>query len=130
METRPRVLMVITLAEAGGAQTSVASLLPALTARYDVVVAAHGPGPLVSAAEASGARYVPLAQLRREIGPLRDARALSELVSLCRRERPQVLHANCSKAGLLGMVAGAVTRVPVRIYTTHGWPFVWSKGIR
>jgi glycosyltransferase involved in cell wall biosynthesis len=73
---------------------------------------------------------VPLAHLRRDITPWRDLRALAELISLFRRERPEIVHANCSKAGLLAMVAGAVTRVPVRIYATHGWPFVWSSGVR
>jgi glycosyltransferase involved in cell wall biosynthesis len=130
MRERLRLLLVITLAEAGGAQTSIARLLPAVAARYDVVVAAHGPGPLVTAAEEAGARYVPLAHLRREISPWHDLRGLAELVALCRRERPQIVHANCSKGGLLGIVAAALTRVPVRIYATHGWPFVWSTGAR
>ena len=129
MGLRPRVLLVITLAEAGGAQRSVASLLPALTTAYDVVVAAHGPGPLRSAAEGAGARYVPLEHVRREIDPRQDLLALRELAALCRRTRPQILHANCSKAGFAGMLAAALTRVPVRIYTTHGWPFVWSSGL-
>jgi glycosyltransferase involved in cell wall biosynthesis len=127
---RPRLLLVITLAEAGGAQTSIANLLPALVSRYDVVVAAHGPGPLVAAVQAAGARYVPLAHVRREIDPWRDVRGLAELLGLCRRERPRIVHANCSKAGLLGIVAAAIARVPVRIYATHGWPFVWSAGPR
>src|SRR5436853_553901 len=43
---RKRLLIAITLAETGGAQSYVAHLLPALTERYDVVVAAHGHGPL------------------------------------------------------------------------------------
>ena len=58
MRQRPRVLIVVTLAETGGAQTYVASLLPALVERFDVVVAAHGPGPLFEAARAAGARFV------------------------------------------------------------------------
>ena len=36
----PRILILITLAEVGGAQTYVAQLLPALAGHFDVVVAA------------------------------------------------------------------------------------------
>ena len=55
---RPRILIVVTLAETGGAQTYVASLLPALVDEFEVVVAAHGPGPLREAVRRAGARFV------------------------------------------------------------------------
>jgi hypothetical protein len=42
--SRPRVLLVITLAETGGAQTYVVSLVPALLGELDVAVVAHGHG--------------------------------------------------------------------------------------
>jgi glycosyltransferase involved in cell wall biosynthesis len=126
----PRVLIVITLAEVGGAQTFVAHLLLALAQRYEVVVAAHGPGPLRAAAEAVGARYVPLRHVRRAVNPWRDVLGLAEMIVLCRRERPQVLHANSAKARLLGLLAARLTGVPVRLLTAHGWPFLWWSGLR
>lgn len=126
---RPRILVLITLAETGGAQTYVRSLLPALTAHYDVTVAAWGPGPLRNAAEEAGARYVELEWVRRELHPWRDFRGLVELVRLCRRLRPQLVHANSSKAGILGRVAAWIARVPVRVFTVHGWAFKAYRGI-
>src|SRR5581483_1490802 len=39
---RPRLLLLITLAEVGGAQTYLIALLPALTERFEVTVAAFG----------------------------------------------------------------------------------------
>ena len=69
MPDRPRILILITLAEIGGAQTYVAQLLPALAERFEVVVAAYGPGPLVDVAREAGARYVPLRQVRRDLHP-------------------------------------------------------------
>ena len=86
---RPRVLLVITLAEVGGAQSYVAALLPALAERYDVVLAAHGEGPLREAAARAGVRFVPLEHVRRPISPLRDLAGLVELTRLLRRERPR-----------------------------------------
>ncbi len=126
---RPRVLMVITLAEVGGAQAYVGSLLPGLADHYDVIVAAHGPGPLREAAEAAGARFVSLRHVRRTLSPWRDPLGFLELLALMRRERPQIVHVNSSKAGVLGRLAAAVTRVPVRLFTVHGWAFSASTGV-
>jgi glycosyltransferase involved in cell wall biosynthesis len=124
----PRILLLITLAETGGAQTYVAGLLPALAARLDVVVAAHGDGPLRDAALASGVRYVPLRHMRRNLQPAHDLLGWFELVALIRRERPDIVHANSSKAGVLGRTAAAALRVPVRIFTVHGWAFKAYSG--
>ena len=122
-ERRPRVLIVATLAEVGGVGTYIAMLLPQLVERFDVVVAAHGPGPLREASLAAGARYVALSHLRRPINPFRDVLALAELVRVCRRERPDIIHLNSAKAAFVGRLAGALARTPVRIVSIHGWSF-------
>jgi glycosyltransferase involved in cell wall biosynthesis len=126
---RPRVLLLITLAEVGGAQSYVAALLPALAERYDVVLAAYGEGPLREAAARAGARFVPLRNVRRPINPVRDLAGLVELASLFRRERPEILHASSSKAGVLGRLAAAATGVPIRFFTVHGWAFSAYSGL-
>jgi glycosyltransferase involved in cell wall biosynthesis len=124
---RPRLLIVITLAEVGGAQTYLAHLLPGLTEDFDVTVAAAPPGPLVAATEAAGARFVPLRRMRRELSPL-DPLAAVELWRLMRRLRPQIVHANSSKAGVLARLAAVAARVPIRVFTVHGWAFKWYPG--
>ena len=121
-------MLLITLAETGGAQAYVAALAAALTREYDVVVAAHGEGFLSDAARGVGARYVPLRHLRRQLDPLHDALALVELLRLFRRERPLVVHVNSSKAGVLGRLAAVAARVPVRFFTVHGWAFKAHSG--
>ncbi|HEY3050765.1 MAG TPA: glycosyltransferase family 4 protein [Gaiellaceae bacterium] len=126
---RPRVLLVITLAEVGGAQSYIAALLPTLAERYDVVLAAYGEGPLREAAADAGARFVSLRHLRRPIRPWRDLAGLVELTRLLRRERPQIVHASSSKAGVLGRMAAAATRVPIRFFTVHGWAFSAYSGL-
>jgi glycosyltransferase involved in cell wall biosynthesis len=118
----------VTLAEPGGAQTYVASLLPALAGRFEVTVAAHGPGPLRDAARAAGVRFVHLRHVRRAINPWRDLLGLLELLTLLRRERPHILHASSSKAGILGRLAAWLAGVPIRIFTVHGWAFSASHG--
>ena len=89
MERMPRVLILITLAEPGGAQTYVAHLLPALATRYEVVVAAYGDGPLREAAREAGVRFVGLRHVRRRAAPGRDLLGLIELMVLIRRRAPR-----------------------------------------
>ena len=129
MSEKPRLLILITLAEAGGAQTSVSLLLPGLTGEFDVTVAAHGSGPLRDAAQAAGIPFIDLEHMRRAIRPWQDALALLELVRLCRRLRPDIVHAHSSKAGALGRLAAALACVPVRIFTVHGWSFAAYGGL-
>ena len=127
-DSKPRLLILITLSELGGAQTAVALLLPGLADRFDVTLAARGTGPLRDAAEAAGVRYVELGHVRRQIHPWHDALALVELVRLCRRLRPDIVHAHSSKAGVLGRLAAWLARVPVRVFTVHGWSFAAYDG--
>ena len=124
------MLLVITLAEVGGAQSYVAALLPALTGPFDVTVAAHGMGPLREAAASSGAQFVPLEHVRRAINPWRDLAGLVELLRVIRRERPDIVHASSSKAGVLARLAAALDGVPIRIFTAHGWAFGAQSGSR
>ncbi|MFN8223543.1 MAG: glycosyltransferase family 4 protein [Gaiellales bacterium] len=127
MGDRPRVLLVVTLAETGGAQAYVRDLVPGLVGEFDVTVAAHGPGPLADAVRERGAAFVPLRHVRRAISP-RDVLGLFELWRLCRRLRPRIVHANSSKAGILGRIAGWAARVDVRLFTAHGWAFKATTG--
>jgi glycosyltransferase involved in cell wall biosynthesis len=128
-ERRPQLLILITLSELGGAQTAVALLLPGLVDRFEVTLAAQGSGPLRDAAEAAGVPYVELEHVRRPIHPWQDALALVELVRLCRRLRPDIVHAHSSKVGVLGRVAAWLARVPVRVFTVHGWSFAAYDGL-
>ncbi len=128
MPERPRILLLVTLAETGGAQTYVAALVPALVGSCHVTVAAHGDGPLRTAAQWAGADFVSLRHVRRPISVWRDVLGLVELVRLMRRVRPHLVHASSSKAGVLGRIAGWLTSVPVRIFTVHGWAFTASTG--
>jgi len=50
-------------------------------------------------------------------------------VRLFRRVRPDIVHLNSSKAGALGRIAAAIARVPVRVFTVHGWSFSPHKGL-
>lgn len=130
MEARkPRLLILITLSELGGAQTAVSLLLPGLADRFEVTLAAQGSGPLRNAAKAADVPFVELRHVRRAIHPWHDALALAELVRLCRKLRPDIVHAHSSKTGVLGRLAAWLARVPVRVFTVHGWSFAAYGGL-
>jgi glycosyltransferase involved in cell wall biosynthesis len=62
--------------------------------------------------------------IERQVRPLKDIRALFQLITLFSRERFDVVHSVTPKAGLLAMVASMLTAVPVRIHIFTGQ--VWA----
>jgi glycosyltransferase involved in cell wall biosynthesis len=69
-------------------------------------------------------------KMSRSISPLRDLIALFRIWRVFRRIRPTIVHAHTPKAGLLGMLAAAAARVPVRIFEIHGLPYLTASGLR
>jgi glycosyltransferase involved in cell wall biosynthesis len=66
----------------------------------------------------------------RRIALFEDLAAVWQLVSYLRRHRPLILHAHTPKAGLLGLLAGALAGTSVRIYHVVGLPFMTATGAR
>ncbi len=66
--------------------------------------------------------------MEREIRPLRDLRSLFGLVRLLRRLRPDIVCASTPKAGVLGMLASAISRVPMRIRVVRGLRLETTRG--
>lgn len=69
-------------------------------------------------------------QMEREIHPFRDLYAVFQLWSVLRTIRPHIVNAGTPKAGLLGMLAAFLARVPVRIYTLRGLRLETTKGVK
>lgn len=86
-------------------------------------------GPLHEEALREGAVAVHAIEMTRRISPLADVRALVALWRLFRRSGFDVVHAGTPKAGLLGMLAAWVARVPCRVFTLHGVLFPVATGI-
>lgn len=75
-----------------------------------------------------GIPTIAIPNLVRPISLINDLKALFQLISLFRKERPDIVHANTPKASLLGMMAAWVCRVPHRIYTVTGLRFETTTG--
>lgn len=66
--------------------------------------------------------------IQRRPAPWRDLAALVHLVWLFRRNRFHIVHSTTPKAGLLTALAGWIARVPIRLHTFTGQPWVTMSG--
>ncbi len=137
-----KILYVITKSNFGGAQRYVHDLARAAKAEgHDVVVAFGGDGALGGMLRDADIRTVALSALGRDVSPWSDLRSFFHLYRLIRRESPDVLHLNSSKAGALGALAarlanlvavlppsGAARRRVAAVFTGHGWAFNEERG--
>lgn len=96
---------------------------------YDIVVVSSPGDTMAEISRDEGVRTVSVSMERR-IAPLHDLRSLVRLVGVFRRERPTMVHSITPKAGLLCMMAGWLTRVPVRLHTFTGLVFPTSTGLK
>jgi len=60
--------------------------------------------------------------MHREVNPYRDAAAFRRLARLCLRERFDLVHTHCAKAGLLGRAAARLSGAGT-VHTPHVFPF-------
>ena len=68
--------------------------------------------------------------LTREITPLRDIIATFSLYRLLLLEKPDIVHTHTPKAGIVGMLASFLAKVPVRLHTVAGLPLLEAKGLK
>lgn len=66
--------------------------------------------------------------MKRDISIIDDIVSLLKILWLFIIQRPDVIHCNTPKGSLLGLIAGYITRVPVRIYYVHGLRYEGATG--
>ena len=96
---------------------------------YDVVALSCPDADLKELGEREGVRTIGVAMERR-VSPLKDLVSLIKLVSVMKKERPDMVHSMTPKAGLLCMMAAKMTNVPVRVHTFTGLVWPTSTGLR
>lgn len=62
-------------------------------------------------------------ELVRRLDPIRDFIAFIKILSIIKKEKPDIVHTHTAKAGTIGRIAAALSRVPVKIHTFHGHIF-------
>ena len=104
-------------------------MLGELNEKYEVV-AVSTPGPaLVELAEREGVRTIAV-PMERHISLGRDVVSLFRMVRVFLQERPAMVHSMTPKAGMITMLAGWLTRVPVRVHTFTGLVWPTSTGLK
>lgn len=123
-----KILYVITKANWGGAQRYVYDLATAAReAGYEVKVIYGEPGLLVQRLSEAGIPTLFVPELGRDIHPWKDFSAFLALKRLFKKENPDIVHLNSSKAGYLGALAARVVGVQKVIFTAHGWAFTEQR---
>jgi len=119
-----KILYCITKSNWGGASRYVFDLATGLPKdKFDVSVVLGGNGVLAEKLVASGIRVICINTLERDVNIFRDYASFKTLVELFKKEKPNVVHLNSSKIGLMGAVAGKLAGVPKIFFTVHGWVF-------
>lgn len=95
----------------------------------EVVVVASDDGLSKGSSTLHGAEFVPV-EMSRSISPVADLRSLIALYVLFRSRKFDIVHSNTPKAGLLCAIAGWMARVPVRLHTFTGQPWVTMNGFK
>ncbi len=128
MSNQEHVCIAITKSNMGGAQKYVLTLATELKSRgMRVTVLAGGDGELFSELELAGIEYHKLGSSQRDISITKEFALAQELYAILKRLKPDVLHLNSSKLGVIGSVIGKLAGIRTVIFTAHGWAFNESR---
>ena len=118
---RPRVTLVVTRLNVGGAARQIRLLHAGLAERgFEPFVVSGREGAREGRLAVDGPNAAVIPSLVREMRPLDDVRAFRSIERLLREQRPSVVHTHLAKAGTLGRVAARRSGSPVLVHTFHG----------
>lgn len=124
IRAKKKVMFLITKSNWGGAQRYVYDLATSLdTQKFSVVVTLGGDGTLKEMLTHAGIKTISISSLQRDVSIKKELTFIRDLTKILKAEKPDVLHVNSSKAGLIGTFIGRTARVPRIIFTAHGWAF-------
>ena len=96
---------------------------------YDVTIISSNKEQLEKIGIAEGVKTYPV-ELTRQITLLKDLKALWKLYLYFRKEKPDIVHTHTPKAGLIGMLAAYLAKVPQRLHTVAGLPLMEITGLK
>lgn len=96
---------------------------------FDVGVACSSGLELELVKKREGVAVFPV-NMQREIKPIADVKAILTLIRLIHRWRPDIVYSATPKAGLLGMLAAWINKVPARIYGQKGLRLETTTGFK
>lgn len=131
MSKKKKILFCITKGNFGGAQRYVYDLATNLPkSQFEAMVACgtkEGTSLIQKLAERN-VRTITLESSEREINLKNDLKTLRTLIEIIKEEKPEIVHLNSSKMGLLGSFAVFILKLTgkhraISVFTAHNWAF-------
>jgi len=94
---------------------------------FDVVGISSQGKELSEVSQDEGIRTIKLG-MSREITPFLDVVSLVKMIFLILKEKPSIVHTHTPKAGIVGMFASWICRIPNRLHTVAGLPVMVAVG--
>lgn len=123
---KKKVIRACTVAQSTG---FFVGMIPDLRDMGLEVVSVSSDGPELQRVRDAGGKVLTV-EMERHISPLKDFKSLWQMIKVFRKEKPDMVHSMTPKAGLVCMMAGWITRVPVRVHMFTGLVFPTSKGLK
>lgn len=123
-----KIVYFITKSHWGGAAKYVLDLASGLDKnKCEIFIASGGQGALKEKAQSLGLKYLEIPHFERKINFLGDILSFFEVLAILRKIRPDTIHINSTKAGVVCGAAGFIYKLSGQklqmIFTAHGWAF-------
>ncbi|QZT37235.1 glycosyltransferase family 4 protein [Halosquirtibacter xylanolyticus] len=98
--------------------------------RFIRVIGISSPGEMLNETKSREGIDVFSVKMKRKPSPLIDIISIFRLYKKMKEEKPDIVHTHTPKAGMCGMIAARLSKVPIRIHTVAGMPLMESVGIK
>ncbi|CAG5006524.1 D-inositol-3-phosphate glycosyltransferase [Dyadobacter sp. CECT 9275] len=96
---------------------------------FEVFMASSPDDKVPALIEQQNAEFFPL-PLSRKFTLFQDFWALYQTIVLILKIKPQIVHTHSPKAGIVGMLAAFLCRVPLKVHTVAGLPLMETTGAK
>lgn len=129
MESHKKKILYVVEAMGGGVFTYIVDLANELVKEYDMYIAYAVRIQTPSNYYKYFDRRIHLIEVKnfgREINPIKDIKAFSEIKEIVKKLNPDIIHFHSSKAGVIGRIAFNGKQMPM-FYTPHGYSFLMKN---
>ena len=126
--SKKKILYVVE-AMGGGVFTYIVDLANALVNKYDMYIAYAVRPQTPEDYKTYFDKRIHLIEVKnfgREIDPLKEFKAISEVKAIAKKVKPDIIHLHSSKAGVIGRISFNGKKIPV-FYTPHGYSFLMEN---
>ena len=124
-----RKKLIVGITAPGSVTLIAGQLLYFKTLGYETYLMAPNHHRVIDYCQKEECIHLPL-DLEREISPLKDLKALFQVIKHLRNINPDIVNFGTPKISLLGIIAAKLLGVKNRIYTCRGFRFEHESGMK